>query len=101
MMGGGGKMSVKTDQKVEIRFLNNPLTVKQMAAQINAASDAYVSMKITENDMRILLHHYATKHGKKLFGDHGSLNPTICKIIGKKRIELVKILLSGYQFTLF
>ncbi|NMB34190.1 MAG: TIGR04540 family protein [Clostridium sp.] len=94
-------MGVELAEKEQIRFLNHPLTVKQMAAQINAASDAYISMKITENALRELLHHYAKNHGKKLFGPYGTLNPTVRKIIGKKRSELVKNLLSGYQFTFF
>ncbi|NSW92179.1 MAG: TIGR04540 family protein [Firmicutes bacterium] len=91
----------KTEPKEQIRFITNPLTVKQMAAQINAASDAYISMKLSEYELRELLHHYATIHGKKLFGFNKDLNPTITKIIGKKRKELVKIMLAGLQITIF
>ncbi|NSW92621.1 MAG: TIGR04540 family protein [Firmicutes bacterium] len=94
-------MGVKTGQKEQIRFITNPLTVKQMAAQINVASDAYVSMKISENDLRELLYHYAKNHSRKLFGFNRDLNPTITKIIGKKRKELVEIMLAGLQITLF
>lgn len=94
-------MGVKSAVKEEFRFINHPLTVKQMAAQINAASDAYISMKITENDLRALLHHYAKNYGTRMFATHGVLNPTIRKIIGKRRSELVINLLAGFQFTFF
>lgn len=94
-------MGVKTEQKEQIWFLNNPLTVKQMATQINLASDAYISMKISENELRELLYHYAKSHGRKLFGFNRNLNPTITKIIGKKRKELVEIMLAGLQITIF
>jgi uncharacterized protein (TIGR04540 family) len=94
-------MGVKSMNKEEIWFLYNPLTVKQMATQINKATDAYISLKIQEKELRELLHHYARIHGKKLFGFNGDLNPTISKIIGKKRKQLVKILLAGTQVTLF
>ena len=94
-------MGEKMDPKEQIRFIANPLTVKQMAAQINAASDAYISMKLNENELRELLYHYAKTHGKKLFGFNKDLNPTITKIIGKKRKELVRIMLAGLQTTMF
>jgi hypothetical protein len=56
-------MSAKSVEKEEIRFLYNPLTVKQMAAQINKAADAYVSLKLTEKELQNLLYHYAKTHG--------------------------------------
>lgn len=93
-------MSVKKVQKEDIRFLRNPITVKQMAEQIHRATDEYVAMQLSEKDLKELLFHYATHHGKKIFGFNGSINPTISKIIGKKRVELIKIMLAGYQITL-
>lgn len=95
------KSGEKTEPKEQIRFITNPLTVKQMAAQINAACDTYISMKLSENELQELLYHYAKTHGKKLFGFNKDLNPTITKIIGKKRKELVQIMLAGLQITIF
>jgi len=89
------------EAKEQIQFIANPLTVKQMAAQLNAACDAYISMKLSEDALRELLYHYANTHGRKLFGINKDLNPTIAKIIGKKRKELVTIMLSGLQITIF
>lgn len=93
-------MGAKAVEKDKIELLRNPLTVKQMADQINIASDAYISLKLAEKDFKDLLYYYANKHGKKLFGYNGRLNPTLTRIIGKRRTELVEVMLSGYQLTL-
>ena len=55
-------MRVKTVGKEENRFLYNPLTVKQMATQINKASDAYISLKPTEKELQEILYYYAKHH---------------------------------------
>jgi uncharacterized protein (TIGR04540 family) len=89
------------NQKTEkISILRNPLTVKQMAAQIKYACDMYGTLKLSEKELRELLIHYANSHGKRFFGLNGNLNPTLLKIIGKKREELVGIMLCGYQLKI-
>lgn len=93
-------MAKKSQEKEVLEFLRNPLTVKQMAQQINAASDAYIGFRLSEKDFRELIQHYASKHGKKLFGMNGRLNLTLTRTIGKRRSELVEVMLSGYQLTL-
>ncbi|MDD2684215.1 MAG: TIGR04540 family protein [Candidatus Cloacimonetes bacterium] len=82
-----------------MEFLKNPTTVKMLAAQIIKACDNYITLKIPEKQLKDLITYYAAQHGKKLFS-HASLNPTIKNRIGKKRIELVNIMLSGFQFKL-
>jgi uncharacterized protein (TIGR04540 family) len=82
-----------------MEFLKNPTTVKMLAAQIIKACDNYIALKIPEKQLKDLITYYAAQHGKKLFS-HASLNPTIKNRIGKKRIELVNIMLSGFQFKL-
>jgi uncharacterized protein (TIGR04540 family) len=49
-----------------------------------------------EKQFKELIVHYASQHGKKLFSQAG-LNPTITSRIGKKRVELVNIMLNGFQ----
>ena len=83
--------------KQKVHILRNPLTVKQLAAQINHSCDLYGVLELSEKELRELLVYYADSHGRKLFGFNGDLNPTLLKIIGKKRRELVGIMLSGYQ----
>ncbi len=78
-------------------ILKNPTTVKLLATQIIKACDDYIALKITEKHLRELLMHYATHHSKKLFSLNG-INPTIVNRIGKKRLELVNIMLQGFQY---
>ena len=82
-------------------IVKNPATIKQMAEQIITAADAYFSLRIEENEFQDLILNYASKHGKKLFGKNGKINPTIRNIIGKKRRELVELMLRGYQLSVF
>lgn len=80
-------------------ILKNPTTVKSLASQIIAACDNYIALKMPEKQFRELITYYASQHGKKLFSKDG-LNPTVAIRIGKKRSELVKIMLSGFQTRL-
>ncbi len=88
-------------KKYKIDILKNPTTIKLLAQQIKAASDAYISKKMKEEDFRELIFHYATYHGKKLFSASGSLNPTVINRIGKKRCELVELILKDFQLSIF
>jgi uncharacterized protein (TIGR04540 family) len=81
---------------MNLDILKNPTTVKLLASQIKQACDDYIAMKITEKHLRELLFHYASHHGNKLFSIKG-INPTVVNRIGKKRLELVNIMLEGFQ----
>lgn len=83
-------------------ILRNPTTVKMLAAQIILASDQYISKKMPEKEYWELIIYFANQHGKKLFSysNSNSLNPTILNRIGKKRAQLVELMLSGYQMPL-
>lgn len=80
-------------------ILKNPTTVKMLATQLIIACDSYIALKMTEKQFKELITHYASQHGKKLFSKEG-LNPTVTIRIGKKRVELVRIMLSGFQMRL-
>ena len=80
-------------------ILKNPTTVKLLAVQIIKACDGYISLKLSEKQFKELLFHYASQHGTKLFSIKG-FNPTIVNRIGKKRLELVNIMLNGYQYRM-
>ena len=88
--------SKSTKEVHSMNILKNPTTVKLLASQIILACDGYISLKMTEKQFRELITHYASQHGKKLFSKDG-LNPTVTIRIGKKRAELVNIILSGFQ----
>jgi uncharacterized protein (TIGR04540 family) len=81
-------------------ILRNPTTVKLLASQINQACDEYIARKLTEKQFRELFMHFAANHGKKLFSRKG-INPTIVNRIGKKRLELLNIMLEGFQQKLY
>jgi len=70
-----------------------------LAAQIIKACDDYIALKITEKHLKELIFHYASYHGNKLFAAKG-VNPTIVNRIGKKRLELLNIMLEGFQYRL-
>jgi uncharacterized protein (TIGR04540 family) len=79
-----------------MEFLKNPTTIKMLAIQLLQASDEYISRKLSEKQFKELIFHYASNHGNKLFSLKG-INPTITNRIGKKRLELVNIMLEGFQ----
>ena len=82
------------------QFIKNPGTVKELAQEINRVSDAYWSRNITESALKEYMLYWASKHGDKLFMG-SDLNPTVKKIIGKKRLSLVNIMLEGTQYSMF
>lgn len=83
-----------------MNILKNPTTVKLLASQIILACDGYIALKMPEKQFKELITHYASRHGKKLFSKDG-LNPTVVTRIGKKRTELVNIMLSGFQMRVY
>jgi uncharacterized protein (TIGR04540 family) len=83
-----------------VDILRNPTTVKLLAAQIIQACDLYIAKKLPEKQLKELFLHFASNHGIKLF-DLKGINPTIINRIGKKRLELLYIMLEGYQQRLF
>ena len=89
--------STKGVQAMDI--LKNPTTVKMLATQLIIACDSYIALKMPEKQFKELITYYASQHGKKLFSREG-LNPTVTIRIGKKRVELVQIMLSGFQMRL-
>ena len=79
-----------------LEILKNPTTIKMLASQLIQACDEYISRKFSEKQFKELIFHYASNHGNKLFSLKG-INPTIKNRIGKKRLELVNIMLDGFQ----
>ena len=77
-------------------ILKNPTTVKLLASQILNACDEYIAKKLTDKQLKELLYHYASRHGNKLFSIKG-INPAVANRIGKKRLELLNIMLEGFQ----
>lgn len=81
-------------------ILKNPTTIKLLASQLIAACDSYIALKMSAKQFKELILHYASHHGKKLFAYH-DLNPTIISRIGKKRVELINLMLAGFPNKLW
>ena len=82
-----------------MEFLLYPTTVKMLAAEVIAACDAYISRKITTEELRTVIWHYANHYPQMLFNAQ-DLNPTVLNRIGKKRALLVNKMLEDYQYRL-
>lgn len=79
-----------------MEFLLYPTTVKMLAAEIIIVCDAYISRKISTDDLKRTVTHYANNYPEMLFNAQ-ELNPTILNRIGKKRANLINKMLDGYQ----
>ncbi len=86
-------------QEVQMDFILYPTTVKMLAAEIISACDAYKSRRISTNELKELIIHYANNCPGMLFNAN-ELNPTVVNRIGKKRAVVVNKLLEGYQYKL-
>lgn len=82
-----------------MEFLMYPTTVKMLAGEVMAACDAYISRKVSTDDLKKLIFHYASSYSNMLFNVQ-ELNPTVLNRIGKKRATLVNKMLEGYQYKL-
>jgi uncharacterized protein (TIGR04540 family) len=80
-------------------YLLFPTSVKSLAFEIKAACNDYYARKISNDQIREVILGYAENVPEKLFFAN-DLNPTVKTIIGKKRIDLINGLLSGYQLRL-
>lgn len=74
-------------------YMQYPNTVKGLAREIISLFDDYNAKKINNDCIHEVIGWYACSQSDKLFvGDQ--LNPTIVKIIGKRRVRLLNDLLQ-------
>lgn len=78
------------------KYTMYPLTVKALADEIIRATNDYRARQLSNAELRELITWYAATVPGKLFNG-ADYNPTIKKIIGQRRIELLDTLLNGYQ----
>ena len=70
-----------------------PATVKALAEEIKIVCDDYNMRKINNDRINEIISWYANTQADKLFCNQ-QINPTISKIIGKKRVRLLNVLLN-------
>ena len=85
---------------MEYEFLKYPSSIRALAEEMNRITKDYDARKIGNNELKEILLWYATKCRDKVFQGE-DYNPTLKKIIGKRRIKLLDTLLDGYQITMF
>ena len=77
-------------------YIAYPSTVKELAKEIVRITDDYRARRISNDEIKEAVLWYANSVPLKLF-DGTDYNPTVKKIIGQRRIELLDALLVGYQ----
>lgn len=79
-------------------IIRNPRNIKELANEIIKVCDGYWARQIPEGSAKEHVVYWSRHEGKKLFKAK-EFNPTVVKIIGKKRVELLEKWLEGYQTT--
>lgn len=74
-------------------YLEFPGTVKGLAGELKVICDDYSNKKITNSRFKEIIESYASNQADLLFSGE-QLNPTVVKIIGKKRVYLINSLLK-------
>lgn len=83
-----------------MEYVKYPTTVKQIANELIRVCNEYKMRKIGNEELKEIVLYYSTKFPEKLFSG-SEINPTIKKIVGKKREEIINKLLEGYQQKFF
>lgn len=75
------------------KYMLYPIKVKDLANELITVCNDYKARRINNSELREIILFFASTHHEKLFnGD--DLNPTVKKIIGKKRINLINKILD-------
>lgn len=73
------------------------LTVKQIASHLKRYCDLYCSLKLTDTDLYNIILYFSSSKNEFVTKD-SDLNPTILRIVGKKRAYIIAMLLkNNYQ----
>ena len=75
-------------------YMAYPPTVKALATELVTACNDYNARRISNDRIREVVRWYADTQADKLFAAD-QINPTVSKIIGKKRLRLVNDLLDS------
>lgn len=85
---------------MDFQYMQYPTKVKEVANEIIRACNDYKARKIGNIQLKEVVMYYAMNYPEKLFNAE-DLNPTIKKMIGQQRIDIVNKLLEGYQSSFF
>ena len=79
---------------MENEYMKYPSTVKALAKELKKVCNDYNSRQIGNDRIKEIIDWYAANQAEKLFAAD-QINPTISKIIGKKRLSLITDLLEA------
>ena len=71
-----------------------------LANELKRVIDDYTARKIGNDDFRDIVFWFASNHPEKIFRREG-YNPTLTILLGQRRLDLLKLLLEGYQYPQF
>lgn len=77
-------------------YMQYPSTIKALAEELKSACNDYNARKINNDRIKEIIYWYAENQADKLFAAD-KLNPTISKIIGKKRVKLINSILENRE----
>jgi len=77
-------------------YMKYPNTVTGLADEIIRVTNDYYNRRIKDDELASIIRWYADKLPNKLFFGE-DYNKSLKKIIGKKRVELLDLLLSDIQ----
>lgn len=71
-----------------------PKNLKHLGSEIKKVCADYWDKKITEERFREIIYNWCDNAG--LLEDESIINPTVIRVIGKKRTDLLKLILIDY-----
>ncbi|MBP2636805.1 MAG: hypothetical protein H6Q72_2712 [Firmicutes bacterium] len=79
-----------------MNYIQHPPTVKVLIEEVIHACDDYLARKITDDELKAIVMTWAKTSGDKLFSGPSEFNPTLTIRVGKKRIKIIKAMLTGF-----
>ena len=81
-------------------YMQHSPTVTALIEEINRAYDDYISLKITDTELKSIVRKWAHNSVDKLFAGSEQFNPTVLQRVGKKRVKLIIQMVSDFQSEL-
>lgn len=80
-------------------YIKNPKSVRALSKELMKICDQYWTGNESEAVLKEYVNHVA-RHNKLLENNGKDINRSIRTIVGKRRVELVSLMLDGYQLQL-
>ena len=81
-------------------FIKYPKSVVALCNELRRIVDDYTARKIGNEEFKDIILWYATKCPEKMFLGH-EYNATMKRLVGKRRLNVMDMILEGVQLTIF